>query len=52
MENDNLDKLWGSQGNDISAYSAKDIIIKAKKQRNSQYISIIVMSVRTSTYDF
>ncbi|MBJ2175554.1 hypothetical protein JBL43_14980 [Aureibaculum sp. A20] len=45
MENDNLDKLWGSQGNDISTYTAKDIITKAKKQRNSQYISITVMSV-------
>tara|TARA_R110002073_G_scaffold72537_1_gene177819 strand:+ start:861212 stop:861763 length:552 start_codon:yes stop_codon:yes gene_type:complete len=45
MENDNLNKLWEIQGNDISNFNPKDIITKAKKQRNGQYISITVMSL-------
>jgi Kef-type K+ transport system membrane component KefB len=45
MENDNLNKLWDIQANDISKFNPKEIITKAKKQRNSQYISIIVMSL-------
>lgn len=45
MENDNLNKLWETQGNDILNYSPKDVIIKAKKQRNGQYITITIMSV-------
>ncbi|QXP59830.1 hypothetical protein [Olleya sp. HaHaR_3_96] len=45
MENDNLNKLWDIQVNDISNFNPKDIITKAKKQRNSQYISITVLSL-------
>lgn len=45
MENDNLNKLWDIQANDISNFNPKEIITKAKKQRKSQYISIIVMSL-------
>jgi len=44
MENDNLNKLWENQSNDISNYTPKDIITKAKKQRNGQYINITIMS--------
>tara|TARA_R110002049_G_C9133216_1_gene559144 strand:- start:105 stop:653 length:549 start_codon:yes stop_codon:yes gene_type:complete len=45
MENDNLSKLWELQGNDSSNFNPKDIITKAKKQRNGQYISITVMTL-------
>ena len=45
MENDNLNKLWDIQANEISNFNPKNIIKKAKKQRNSQYISITVMSL-------
>ncbi len=45
MENDNLNKLWEIQANDIPNFSPKDIITKAKKQRNGQYISITVMLI-------
>jgi MFS family permease len=45
MENDNLNKLWEIQANDSSNFNPKDIITKAKKQRNGQYISISVMSL-------
>ena len=44
MENDNLNTLWENQGNDISNYGPKEIITKAKKQRNGQYINIAIMS--------
>ena len=45
MENDQLTELWQMQANDSSNFNPKDIITKAKKQRNSQYISITVMSL-------
>lgn len=45
MENDNLNKLWETQDNAISNFNPRDIITKAKKQRNGQYISIAVMSL-------
>jgi heme exporter protein D len=45
MENDNLNKLWDIQANDISNFNPEEIITKAKKQRNSQYSSITVMSL-------
>lgn len=45
MENDQLTELWEMQANDSSNFNLKDIITKAKKQRNSQYISITVMSL-------
>lgn len=44
MENDNLNKLWEAQTAGISL-TPKDIISKAGKQRNKQYISIAVMFV-------
>lgn len=45
MENDNLNKLWEMQANDSSNFNPKEIITKAKKQRNRQYTSITVMSL-------
>lgn len=45
MENDNLNKIWEIQANDSAKFNPKDIITKAKKQRNGQYISISVMSL-------
>ena len=45
MENDNLNKLWENQANDSSNFNPADIITKAKKLRNEQYISISVMSL-------
>jgi hypothetical protein len=44
MENDNLNKLWKTQGNDILKYSPQDVITKAKKQRNGQYLTITILS--------
>ena len=35
----------GNPRYDTSNYTPKDIITKAKKQRNGQYISITVMSL-------
>ncbi|WP_040281073.1 hypothetical protein [Psychroserpens damuponensis] len=45
MENDNLNKLWEIQADDRLSFNPKDIITKAKKQRNNQHISITVMSL-------
>ncbi|CAL2101553.1 conserved membrane protein of unknown function [Tenacibaculum sp. 190130A14a] len=45
MENDHLNKLWEAQAVDSPNFNPKDLITKAKKQRNSQYISITVMSL-------
>jgi Kef-type K+ transport system membrane component KefB len=45
MKNDNLNKLWEMQANDSSNFNPKEIITKAKKQRNGQYTSITVMSL-------
>uniref|UniRef100_UPI00404A055A hypothetical protein n=1 Tax=Gelidibacter sp. TaxID=2018083 RepID=UPI00404A055A len=45
MENDNLNKLWETQAHDSSNFNPKDIITKAKKQRNGQYMSITIMSL-------
>lgn len=45
MENENLNKLWEMQANDSSNFNPKEIITKAKKQRNGQYTSITVMSL-------
>lgn len=45
MENDNLNKLWEIQADDSSSFNPKDIITKAKKQRNGQYLSITIMSL-------
>ena len=44
MKNDQLTQLWNSQKNDVPYESPELIIRKAKKQRNNQYISIVVMS--------
>lgn len=43
MKNDNLNKLWEIQANDSFNLNPKEIITKAKKQRNQQYISIGIM---------
>lgn len=48
MENNHLDKLWGTQDNDVLDFSPKDIIKAAKKQRNGQYINIAIMVVTVS----
>lgn len=45
MENDNLNKLWETQGVENLKYSSKDVITKAKKQRNGQYLTIAILSV-------
>ena len=45
MENDNLNKLWEIHAKNSLNLNPKDIITKARKQRNGQYISIIVMSL-------
>ena len=45
MENDILNKLWETQNKDLDIDHPNDIIKKAKKQRNGQYISIMVMSI-------
>lgn len=45
MGNDSLNKLWEMQANESSKFNPKDIITKAKKQRNGQYISISIMSL-------
>lgn len=45
MENDSLNTFWEAQTNDIPKSNPKDLITKAKKQRNGQYISITVMSL-------
>lgn len=45
MENDNLDKLWEVQADNSSNITPQNIIAKAKKQRNGQYINITVMSL-------
>ncbi len=45
MENDNLDKLWQAQNANLNISDPNQIISKAKKQRNEQYISITVMTV-------
>ncbi|RNC86387.1 MAG: hypothetical protein ED556_08830 [Winogradskyella sp.] len=44
MENNLLNELWDNQGLDISKPEALDIISKAKKQRQGQYIGIAVMA--------
>ncbi len=45
MENETLNKLWEVQAKDSLNLNPKEIISKANKQRNSQYISIAVMAV-------
>ncbi|MBS2101143.1 hypothetical protein [Carboxylicivirga linearis] len=45
MKNDILSQTWNSQKSDSVIASPDQIIKKANKQRNSQYISIAVMSV-------
>ncbi|WP_299626191.1 hypothetical protein [uncultured Tenacibaculum sp.] len=45
MENDNLDKLWEIQTDHSSNITPQNIIAKAKKQRNGQYINITIMSL-------
>lgn len=45
MENDTLNKLWEIQAKGSLNLSPKEIISKANKQRNNQFISIAVMFV-------
>ncbi len=45
MKNDQLTQLWNSQKNDVPHESPEQIIRKARKQRDRQYISIAVMSI-------
>lgn len=45
MKNDKLSQIWNSQTYDSTIESPDQIIKKAKKQRNSQYISIAIMSI-------
>jgi hypothetical protein len=45
MENDTLKNIWSIQGKDFTPSPAKDIINKAKKQRQGQYIGIGVMGI-------
>ena len=45
MKNDILSQIWNSQKSDSIITSSDQIIKKANKQRNGQYISIAVMSV-------
>ena len=44
MKNDKLSEIWNSQQYDSFIENPDQIIKKAKKQRNSQFISIAVMS--------
>ncbi|MCW3789139.1 hypothetical protein [Plebeiibacterium sediminum] len=45
MKNDQLSQIWNSQQYNSNIEGPDQIIKKAKKQRNSQFISIAVMSV-------
>ncbi len=45
MKNDQLSQIWNSQKYDSIIERPDQIIKKAKKQRNSQFISIAVMSI-------
>ena len=45
MKNDQLSEIWESQNTDLPLLSSKDIIKKAKKQRNGQFITMVVLSV-------
>ena len=45
MENDILNDTWDKQRGSSSLAKPADIISKAKKQRNGQYISITVMAI-------
>ncbi len=45
MKNDQLSQIWNSQKYDTIIERPNQIIKKAKKQRNSQFISIAVMSI-------
>ena len=45
MKNDKLTQIWNSQKNNMPLENPEHIIKKAGKQRNKQYISIVVMSI-------
>ena len=45
MNKDKLSQIWNSQEKEISLEHPENIIKKAKKQRNGQFISITVMSI-------
>ena len=48
MENDTLQKLWKTQKQGVENENPSAIILKAKKQRNGQYFSIVVMCITVS----
>jgi membrane-bound metal-dependent hydrolase YbcI (DUF457 family) len=43
MESDKLQELWNQQGGKMPSFTPDDILLKAKKQRRGQYISILVL---------
>ncbi|MGY6520546.1 MAG: hypothetical protein ACXIUD_02395 [Mongoliitalea sp.] len=43
MESDKLQELWNQQGGKMLSFTPTDILLKAKKQRTGQYISITVL---------
>ena len=45
MKNDILNKVWDNQDTSAPNYSAKEIIVKAKKHRFSQYMTITIISL-------
>ena len=45
MKNDKLSQIWNSQKNDLILDNPEDIIKKAQKQRNGQFITIAVLSI-------
>ncbi|WP_445747426.1 hypothetical protein [Polaribacter sp.] len=48
MENDTLQKLWKTQHHNLAKDDPSAIILRAKKQRNGQYFSILIMSITVS----
>ncbi len=45
MENNKLTQIWKSQKNDVRLEASDSIIKKAEKQRNSQFVTIGILSV-------
>ena len=45
MKQDNLDKLWNNQIDNVINLEVESIILKAKRQRNKQLIGIAIMTI-------
>ena len=45
MENDKLNQLWNNQKINSNINTPENIIKLAKKQRNGQFLSIIILSI-------